>query len=324
MPWTGVAMPTSLRLAAFALFGMSLAGASLAAPPERPHGPATASLEGLWTNVTVTPLERPAAFDGPTTTEALAKAYEASNPQAFSTAEIDEVGGRQSEWWEYGGPMVRVGGQVHTAMIVDPADGRLPYTAKGRALMEKGVKSRLSSFDNPEDRTGTERCLMGGSSSNGVPMLPHWDNSHYQIVQTPDYVAIRIESGRDPRIIRLKTASHLPPSMRPWMGDSVGHWEGGTLVVETTNFNPGEAYKSPQPLYISKDARVTERFTRTSATEILYGFTVEDPAVYTRPWRGELVFRATKGPLFEFACHEGNYSLPGVLAGARHDEAVAK
>lgn len=282
-----------------------------------------ASLEGLWTNVTVTPIERPAAFDGPTTTEALAKAYEAANPQAFNAADIDTVGGRQTEWWEYGGPMIRVGGQIHTAMVVEPADGKLPFSAAGRALMEKSLKTRTAGFDNPEDRTSTERCLMGGSSSSSVPMMPHWDNSLYQIVQTRDYVVIRMESGRDPRIIRLNAAAHLPPAIRPWAGDSIAHWEGRSLVVETTNLNPGEAFKSPQPLYISKDAKVTERFTRVSAGEIVYDFTVDDPVTYRSPWRAQLVLRAAKGPLFEFACHEGNYSLPGVLAGARHDEAVA-
>jgi hypothetical protein len=306
--------------AALATGVLLLAGAAAA----RPHPTAGGDLEGLWTNVTVTPIERPTAFDGPTTTEAKAKAYEASNPDAFNSADIDTIGGRQTEWWEYGGPMVRIGGQIHTAMVVDPIDGRLPYSPAGRARMEKSLKTRTSGFDNPEDRPGTERCMMGGSSSSGVPMLPHWDNSLYQIVQTPDYVAIRIESGRDPRIIRLSAHAHLPAAIRPWMGDSIGHWEGKTLVVETTNFNPGEAFKSPQALFISKDAKVTERFTRLSAGEILYAFTVEDSATFTRPWRGELLFRTAKGPMFEFACHEGNYALAGILAGARHDESSAK
>jgi hypothetical protein len=317
-------MARSLHLSVVAMLACALSSPGLAAQPARGHKAVTASLEGLWTNVTVTPIERPAVFDGPTTTEAKAEAYEASNPQAFKTADIDTIGGRQSEWWEYGGPMIRVGGQIHTAMVVEPADGRLPYSVAGRALMEKKLRSRTTGFDNPEDRPSTERCLMGGSSSSSVPMMPHWDNSTYQIVQTPDYVAIRMESGRDPRIIRLNAAAHLPPAIRPWGGDSIGHWEGRSLVVETTNLNPGEAFKSPQPLYISKDAKVTERFTRISAGEIVYDFTVDDPATYSRPWRAQLVFHTAKGPLFEFACHEGNYSLPGILAGARHDEAVAK
>jgi hypothetical protein len=306
--------------AVLAVGALLLAGGAAARP--RPAG--AGDLEGLWTNVTVTPIERPAAFDGPTATEAQANAYEAANPQAFNAAETDAVGGRQSEWWEYGGPMIRVGGKIHTAMVIEPADGKLPYTAAGRAQMETSLKSRIAGFDNPEDRTSTERCLTGGSSSSSVPMMPHWDNSLYQIVQTRDYVAIHMESGRDPRIIRLNAAAHLPPAIRPWAGDSIAHWEGRSLVVETTNLNPGEAFKSPQPLYISKDAKIIERFTRVSAGEIVYEFMVDDPAIFSRPWRAQLVFRAAKGPLFEFACHEGNYSLPGVLAGARHDEVAGK
>lgn len=308
-----------LQAAILLLTAGVLAGSAAQA---RPKGQ-TFDLNGLWTNVTVTPIERPAAFDGPTTTEAKAKAYETANPQAFNAADIDTIGGRQTEWWEYGGPMIRIGGQIHTSMIVEPAEGKLPYTAAGRTLMEAKLKTRTSGFDNPEDRPPTERCLMGGSSSSSVPMMPHWDNSHYQIVQTRDFVAIRMESGRDPRIIRLGGGGHPPPAIRPWAGDSVGHWEGRTLVVETTNLNPGEAFKSPQPLYISRDAKVTERFTRVSAGEIVYDFIVDDPAVYARPWRAQLVFRTSKGPLFEYACHEGNYALPGILAGARHDEQVA-
>jgi hypothetical protein len=308
----------ALLLSALALAGGAEARGRARAP----------DLSGLWTNVTVTPIERPAAFDGPTTTEAKAKAYEAANPQAFNAADIDTIGGRQTEWWEYGGPMIRIGGQIHTAMVVEPADGKLPYSAAGRALMEAKLRTRTLGFDNPEDRPSTERCMMGGSSSSSVPMMPHWDNSHYQIVQTRGFVAIRMESGRDPRIIRLEAAgfpssSHLPPVIRPWAGDSIGHWEGRTLVVETTNLNPGEAFKSPQALYISRDAKVTERFTRVSASEIIYDFTVEDPAIYSRPWRAQLLFHTSKGPLFEYACHEGNYALPGILAGARHDERVA-
>jgi hypothetical protein len=294
---------------------------ALAQPHRRP--PESASLEGLWTNVSATPLERPAAFDSLTTTEAKAAAFEKSSLAAFNNADVDDIGGRQTEWWETGGAMIRIGGQFRTSVIVDPADGKLPYTPAGRALMEAARGARVAGFDNPETRPSSERCLMGGSSSSSVPTLPHWDNSHYQIVQTPEFVVIRMESGRDPRIIRLREIRHLPPGIRPWMGDSIGHWEGRTLVVETTNLNPGEAYKSPQPLYISPNAKVTERFARISAGEILYDFTVDDPTVFARPWRGELLFHASKGPLYEFACHEGNYSLPGILAGARHEEQMA-
>ncbi len=233
---------------------------------------------------------------------------------------MDDIGGRKTEWFEVGGPMIRIGGQIRTSVIVAPVDGKLPFSPAGLARMNNGIKRRLSGFDNPEVRPPNERCLAGGSGSSGAPMLPHWDNSLYQIVQTKDHVAIWPEAGGTSRIIRMRDTHHLPPTMRPWMGDSIGHWEGATLVVETTNFNPGESAKTPPPIYISEEAKVTEHFTRIAPDKILYDFTVDDPAIYKVPWRGELVLRASKGPIYEFACHEGNYSLPGILAGARLEE----
>jgi len=273
--------------------------------------------------VSGTPLERPADFTGPTTTAAKAAAYVASSVAAFNGAAIDDIGGRQSEWFEVGGPMIELGGQIRTSVIVAPPDGKLPYSPGGLARMNAGLNARLAGFSDPEMRPSNERCLTGGSGSSGVPMFPHWDNSIYKIVQTKDHVAIWTESGGTARIIRLNETHHLPANMRPWMGDSIGHWEGGSLVVETTNFNPGETAKSPQRVYISQAAKVTERFTRLARDKILYDFTVDDPATYTTPWRGQLLFRTSKGPILEYACHEGNYSLPGILAGARLQEREA-
>lgn len=311
------------RTTAFRAIAVSASAlALLAALGQADAAPAAPSLEGLWTNVSSTPFERPAAFDGPTTTPEAAAAYEKSSLAAFSDAAIDEIGGRQSEWFELGGPMLRIGGKIRTSVVVQPTDGQLPYSSIGRARLAAGYKARLSGFDNPESRTANERCLAGGSGSSGVPMLPHWDTSLYKIVQTKGDLAIWIESG-GPRIIHMNETRHLPGNMRPWMGDSIGHWKGRTLVVETTNFNPGETTKTPQQIYISTEAKVTERFTRISPQAILYAFTVDDPQAFTRPWRGELLLRAAKGPIFEFACHEGNYSLPGILAGARREERLA-
>jgi len=300
---------------------LTLAAPTLARAPHGKAGPA--DLSGDWTNYTVTPIERPAAFKGPTATPAEAAAFETSSVRDFDAAAIDTIGGRQSEWFEYGGPMIRLDGRIRTSIVVEPADGRLPYSAAGAARLEAAMQTRVSGFDNPEDRTSGERCLMGGSGASSVPMLPHWDNSHYQFVQTPGYLVIRVENGAAPRIIRTGVRGHLPASIRPLMGDSLGHWEGKTLVVETTNLNPADAYKSPQRVYISPEARIVERFTRLSPTAIRYAFTVEDPAVFARPWTGELLFTADKGKIYEFACHEGNYSLPGIMAGARHEEQLA-
>jgi len=145
-------------------------------------------------------------------------------------------------------------------------------------------------------------------------------------VQTDDTVMILVEMNHDARMIRLNS-EHLPDTIRPWLGDSIGHWDGDTLVVETTNFNPGESLRLNynQSYYMSPDAKVTERLTRISDSQLFYEFAVEDPAIYEQTWRGEMVFNATDEPIYEYACHEGNYALPGILAGAREEEkALAK
>jgi hypothetical protein len=179
--------------------------------------------------------------------------------------------------------------------------------------------SRGAGTDNPENRTGSERCLMASWAAMSAPMLNSPYSANYQIVQTAHEVAIYSEMNHDVRLIRLG-GTHAPKAMHYWMGDSIGHWEKGTLVVETTNFNPGESMRGTY--YLSPDAVVTERFTRVSPTQIRYQFTVDDPAVYSQPWTAEMPFNATKGPIYEFACHEGNYGLEGILAGARQIEAA--
>ena len=293
----------------------ALAGGAAAA------GKAPASLDGVWTNLTETPLERPAGFDGLTMSDASAAAFVAARRKEDEDLG-DGVG--KTEWLARSGQMTRIGGKARTSLITVPADGRLPMTDYGKALVQTAFKERLTRMDNPETRPAPERCMMAGWGANAVPMMPAGDNGGYRIVQTRDAIAIWTESGRDPRIIRLNVHEHLPDFIRPWMGDSIGHWEGRTLVVETTNFNPGEGFKSPRPLYISSAAKVTERFTRTSAGEIRYAFTVEDPKTYAQPWQGEEVWRILRAPLFEFACHEGNYAAPGILAGARYEERAAQ
>jgi hypothetical protein len=149
-------------------------------------------------------------------------------------------------------------------------------------------------------------------------------NNNYQIVQSPGYVVIVVEMNHDARIVRLG-GTHLPADIRPWMGDSIGHWEGDTLVVETTNLNPGQAFTADirHRIYLAPESKVTERFTRISANDILYEFKVEEPHAYTQTWRGEIPMHATKGPMYEYACHEGNYALADILAGARQQEKEA-
>jgi hypothetical protein len=286
-------------------------------------------LGGLWTSTSLTELERPGAFTTLMVPDAEAQAYEKRRPGEFVTTDIDDIGGRQSEaeFWDVGGKLARIDGKARSSWIVDPTDGRLPYRPQGaavRALKGEAVKDR----SNPESRNASERCLTAGWAMAGPPMINGPYGDQYQIVQTGQAVAISMEINHDVRIVRLaapgQPVRHPAAHIRPWMGDSIGHWEGETLVVETTNFNPGDAYKQPTNLYVSEDAKVTERFTRVGPATLIYEFTVDDPATYTKPWRAQMVFEASKGPMFEYACHEGNYSLPGILAGARHEEAQAR
>jgi len=217
-----------------------------------------------------------------------------------------------------------VRGEIRTSWIVDPPNGHIPYSAAGgRDAMATGMR-QFRDFSGPEVRSLGERCIVGYGSTGGPPMLNVLYNNNYQIVQSPGYVVIVVEMNHDARIIRLG-GQHPPDSIRPWMGDSVGHWEGDTLVVETTNLNPGQRFTADvrHRIYLAPNSKVTERFTRVSDHDILYEFKVEEPTAYTQTWRGEIPMHATKGPMYEYACHEGNYSLPGILAGARAEEKTA-
>jgi hypothetical protein len=180
----------------------------------------------------------------------------------------------------------------------------------------------MGAFEGPEVRPAAERCLIGFGDPAVAPMLPVPQTSAtFVFVQTPQALLVRAESNNDLRIISLDPATPPPAAPRPWLGVSRGRWDGETLLVESTGFQPAEGLRSlPFLLYLSPDARVSERFTRISPGEILYAFTVEDPAVFTRAWGGELLFRATTEQVFEYACHEGNYSLTNILAGAREEE----
>ncbi len=278
------------------------------------------SLEGLWSTQTATPLERPAVFDGLTTTEEKAKAFAASFPEVFQSDTSDGVGARTSEWWEFSEHMTRIGGEFRTSLIVDPRDGKMPYSEAGRAQLKKLQGEVMTAFDGPEARPATERCLAGGSGSSGAPLFVSRYNTNYQIVQTPGYLVLSMEQNREVRIIRIGD-ERLPAGMKRWMGDSIGRWEGDTLVVETLNFMPGDAFKPSSPILVSEHARVTERFTRISSGEILYRYTIEDPSVFSQAWTVEMLFSATQNQVLEYACHEGNYSMTGMLAGGRTQEA---
>jgi hypothetical protein len=246
------------------------------------------------------------------------------------------VGGYDRFWLNQGSAYTVVGGQIRTSIVVDPQDGRLPlenevarkrlaaaratpkstFEERQGATRQAGTSGLPGAFDNPEQRPLSERCLLGFGSTSGPPALPdYFYNDLHQIVQTADSVMILTEMVHDARIVRMN-AQHLPKSIRRWMGDSVGHWEGDTLVVDTTNFNDKTHFSGS-----TENLHVIERFTRVDDKTLLYRFTVEDPDTWDQPWTGEYTWPATDKPIYEYACHEGNYALGSILRGARRQEA---
>jgi hypothetical protein len=307
-----------------AMLALGLSGVAHAAPaPYQP--PRTAwgapDLEGLWSNAWITTLQRPPRFKTLEIGDAEAAAYEASHDGTPEPARASDVGQAESEWWEMGGRMGRIDGRARTSWIVDPADGRLPYSPAGLAAFQAQARAHMRNVDDPEARPAAERCLMGLGGTSLPPMLNASYGNLLRIVQTKDHVVLVTEMHVGPRIIPLAPDAQEPGPA--WSGRSQGRWDGETLVVETTGFHPSAQHRAPSGLYISSAAKVTERFTRVGADEIRYGFTVEDPTVFAQTWRGEMPIIRSKGPMFEFACHEGNYSLPGILGGGREQDRAA-
>lgn len=243
-----------------------------------------------------------------------------------STGAAGNVGGYNAFWVERGDGAFEIDGEFRTSIIIDPADGRFPeMTPAGRkALMERRRFYRENTgeawwletggpgpYDDPELRPLGERCLLGFGSTAGPPMLPVLYNNTKRIVQTEDIVTIVVEMNHDARIVRMN-AEHAPEDQRFWLGDSIGWWEGDELVIDTTNFRDESGLSSA-----TRDLHVVERFRYNDAGQVIYSFTVEDPNVWTEPWRGEYPWPRTDDRMFEYACHEGNYALGGVLRGAR-------
>jgi hypothetical protein len=322
------------RLAAVALLAAwMLAGSAGAAPYRPPRTPDGApDLQGVWNNASFTRLQRPIGFTALEPAEAEVKAFEdrlnkshaemnQATPQ-ITDAPAAGQGVGESEWREFGFGFARIDGRPRTSWIVDPADGQIPFTPAARAITDAANHNDAVNLDNPENRNTADRCLLGTGSPAGPPLLNHTYNANYQIVQTREAVVIVTEMNHDARIVRLNAKAHLPEAIRPWMGDSIGWWDGDTLVVETSNFNPGESWRwnSGGSAVLSSRAKVVERFRRVGPGRILYAFEVDDPANYTRPWRGEEPLLAAKEPMFEYACHEGNLAMTGELAGARRFE----
>jgi hypothetical protein len=319
-----------MRISAFLPLALALAVFCGPAEAQGYKVPRTASgrpdLQGQWTNASLTHLERPRDLQSLVITEAAATAYEASHDGAPKIPG-DDVGQDTTEIWEQGGKLARLAGEVRTSWLTDPPDGRLPYSEAGRKLLQRSMDALYTDFDGPEVRPAMERCLLGSNSTAGPPMLNAGYNNNYQFVQTKDHLVVIVEMNHDARIIPLAPTAPQPAAamsrIRPWMGRSVGRWEGDTLVVETGDFNVIGSWRGSSPIYISPAARVTERFTRVSADEIRYEFAVDDPAVYTQVWRGEMPLRRATAPMYEVACHEGNYSMGGILAGGRKKDREA-
>jgi hypothetical protein len=320
---------------------ITLAFPGLAAAGERPE------LTGIWTNVSATPLTRPAGVDPLVLTAQQAEnvvkglpvygiprdAIESEKSSA-SAEEAPEAGSEDfgvraynAFWMDPGDSLALVKGEYRSSYIVDPESGQIPRhpdSARDRRGSSRYVTG-IGGADGPEDLPISERCLIGFGNTGGPGMLSVMYNNNYQIVQTPDHVVILVEMVHDARIIptfaskKEARANHRPDAIKPWLGDSVGWYEDGALLVETINLHPLQARSSAIP--ISEKGRIIERFERYSDSEIFYRFTVEDDTLYTQPWTAELSFHATRGPIYEYACHEGNYAMENMLRGARLEEA---
>jgi hypothetical protein len=284
--------------------------------PRTPDG--HPDLQGIWNNATLTPIERPAFFAGKATvTDEEARGYEKKdlrheNEDKASAA----VGGLDSEFTELRLELARIGGVKHTSLIVDPPDGKVPALTPEATARLAQRRRTAGGTDSAQQRPFAERCLLSLANSGGPPMMPAPQNANYQIVQTADAVMIMVEMVHDVRIIRIG-GTHPPAGVRSWLGDSVGHWEGDTLVADTTNFREDTNFRGA-----SGNLHVIERFTRLDGNSILYRVTVDDPTAFTGNWTMEFPLIAEPGPIYEYACHEGNYAMIDILTAARKADAA--
>ena len=304
-------VPKTICWALLAFFGTAHAAEKPRAyrPPRLPDG--HVDMQGIWNNSNLTPLERPEGFTQLTITAADSKKLEAQYYLGPGGPNQPDDPGRELE----ARTIERIRGEFRSSLIVDPGDGKIPWNAahqKDALALRVAV---LSAFDNPEQRPGPERCL---ASTAAPPMLPSIDNNLYQVVQTPAITVIVSEMIHDARMIRMNGA-HSPPVLTSWLGDSIGWWDKDTLVVETKYFsiNSAARVRGRDVLLVSPQTTVIERLTRVSDNELNYVFTVTDETYYTRSWTGESHFLRSHSRMYEYACHEGNYSLRNALEAAR-------
>ncbi len=281
--------------------------------------------QGIWNSATATPLERPAQLkDKPFFTPdeaadwekraALRRLDPKPDPAAKTFASYNAL------FYETGTKLLK---SLRTSIITDPADGRIPALTPSAAAAKSRRMERLRHPQGSTDLGLQDQCLVFPTAV--APMIPYIYNSNYRIIQTGREVMIHVEMVHDTRIVRLDRQSHLPPSVRQWLGDSVGRWEGSTLVVDTTNFNDGGGFFGDAGGMFGTDRNlhVVERFRLLEENTMQYRFEVDDPTAFTRPWKGELTWTRSDGPIFEYACHEGNYALTDLLNGARAEEESA-
>ncbi len=324
----------SLGLAAMATVAMGAPAGAEAADGAR-------DLNGVWTNASATRLERTANFDKLVVPMEEAEAMKAaaiarsaaanapSDPNAGAFQDANSVAGYNSFWTNPGIGLAIVRGEARSSYITSTADGRIPFIDRAKSLaepMREGREYRTGggAYPGPEDLPLRERCLIAQSDGGGPVMLDGLYNNNNEFHLTDTHFVINVEMVHDARIIPIygsasaARAAHKPAAIMPWLGDTVAWWEGDTLVAETVNVHPVQAVRTSTPL--TPDGVVTERFTRLADDELLYQFEVEDPNHYTEKWSGEYTFRPTEGRVHEYACHEGNYSMDGILAGARLKE----
>ena len=320
-----------------------VATAGWACAQQAPRTPA-ADLSGTWTSRTMTPLERPAGqtrlvlsrdeankLAGRMATFRAADS-KATDPNAPAPRESGDPGGYNAFWVDPGDDYSVVKGEIRASGIVEPADGKIPYrdrmasTVVQRRIGQEYVSGR-GDYTGPEDVPLRERCLIGFGNTGGPGRLGSLYNNTYEFLQTEGHMVMLIEMVHDVRIIpifdnaKAVRAAHRPAAITRWLGDSVGWWEGDTFVMETINVHPAQSSESSIPL--TKDGKIVERFTRKGKAEIFYEFEVTDPNHYTAPWKAEYTLTVPKGAVYEYACHEGNYAMEGILGGARLAEKEA-
>ncbi|MDG2420350.1 MAG: hypothetical protein P8N40_01455 [Gammaproteobacteria bacterium] len=329
----------TLNRSSLVLIASSLACSFANAQSDRPN------LEGIWTNASLTNLQRPEGVDSLIVPPEQAQIIAAATPIARLEGGLDEGDGVNDTpeagaddfgvraynnfWVSPGSNLALVKGEFRTSYIVDPPNGRVPRQEDPQYDFERAnfgnrYVTGIADYRGPEAFPNAERCLLGFGNKAGPGMMGALYNNTYQFVQTDDYVMILVEMVHDARIIPIYDSAEeardnrRPTPLEQWFGDSVGWYEDDELVIETTNIHPQQMSQSSIP--ITKDGRITERFSRYSDNEIFYQFIVEDDNIYHQTWTAELSFYASPEPWYEYACHEGNYSMPGSLAGARRLE----